>query len=159
MVLHHVAQRAGAFVITGATFDSERFRGGDLDMIDVMRVPERREDRVREAKHQNVLRRFLAEKMIDPVGLLFGEGIVDDAIQFARRLQVSAERFLDDHARPASFAGLVQTGGLEMFQNRFELVRRDREIEKAIAARAAFLVDLIQLCARLLYPDSSSKSL
>src|SRR5947207_8887407 len=31
-----------------------------------------------------------------------------------------------------------------MFQDRFELVRSDREIEKAIAARAPFVVDLVQ---------------
>ena len=42
-------------------------------MIDIMPVPKGREDRVREAQDQNVLRRFLAEKMIDPIGLFFRE--------------------------------------------------------------------------------------
>src|SRR2546428_6456580 len=37
-------------VITGPAFDSERFRGGDLQMIDVARVPKRLEDRVGESQ-------------------------------------------------------------------------------------------------------------
>ena len=39
---------------------------------------------------------------------------------------------------------LVQAGLLQIFQDRLELVRRDREIKKPIAARAAFPVDLLQ---------------
>src|SRR5205814_9831360 len=67
--------------------DPQRFGGRDLDVIDIMRVPKRRENRVRESKDQNVLRSFLAEKMVDPVSLFFGEGITDDAVEFARRSQ------------------------------------------------------------------------
>ena len=73
MVLHHVAQSARTLVKTGATFNSQRFGGRDLDVIDIMRVPERRENRVRESQDQNVLRGFLSEKMIDPVSLILGE--------------------------------------------------------------------------------------
>jgi len=32
-----------------------------------------------------------------------------------------------------------------MFQDRLELIGRDREIKEPVAARSAFLVDLIQL--------------
>src|SRR5439155_20850415 len=51
MVLHHVAQRARAFVITSATFDPERFRGRNLDVINVTRVPERFENGIGKAEH------------------------------------------------------------------------------------------------------------
>ena len=54
------------------------------------------------------------------------------------------ERFFDDDARPTAFARFVQAGGLEMFHDRLELIGRDREIEKPVAARAAFGVDLVQ---------------
>jgi len=84
MVLDHVAQCAGVFVITGAILYSERFRGSNLDMVDVVRVPERREDRVCKAQHKDVLRGFLAEKVIDPVGLFFAKGIANDAIELSR---------------------------------------------------------------------------
>ena len=87
MILHHVAQRARAFVITGASLHAERFRGGDLDVIDVTPIPDRLEDRVREPEHQNVLRRLFPEEMIDPVSLLFGKSAVHDAIELARRMR------------------------------------------------------------------------
>ena len=75
-----------------------------------MRVPERRENRVRKSEDQDVLRRFLAEKMIDAVGLLFRKRISDDSVQLARRLQIRSEWFFNDYARPASFARLIQIG-------------------------------------------------
>ena len=73
MVLHHVAQSACTLVKTGATLNPQRFSGRDLHVIDVMRVPERRENRIRESQDQNVLRGFLSEKMIYPVSLILGE--------------------------------------------------------------------------------------
>ena len=41
VILHHVAQCAGGFVIAGTRADPECFRRCDLHMIDVMRVPQR----------------------------------------------------------------------------------------------------------------------
>src|SRR6266446_7539003 len=107
MVLHHVAQGAGALVKTGATFNSQSFGGRDLDVIDVMRIPKRRENRVRESQDQNVLRGFFSQKMIDSVSLLFGKGIADDAVKFSRRSEIRAEGFFNDDAGPASFTGFV----------------------------------------------------
>ena len=108
MVLHHVAQSARAFIITRASLDPERFRRGDLDMIDVAGIPERLENGVREPENENVLRGFLPEKMIDPIGLLLGKCVAHDPIQLARGGEIGAERFFDNDPRPASFARLVQ---------------------------------------------------
>ena len=41
-------------------------------MVDMVAVPERLEDAVGEAQHQDVLDRFLAEEVIDPIDLVFG---------------------------------------------------------------------------------------
>ena len=84
MVLHHVAQRARAFVISRAALHAERFRGGDLDVIDVAAIPDRLEDRVCEPEHENVLRGLFPEEVIDPVSLILGERAVHDAIELAR---------------------------------------------------------------------------
>src|SRR5204863_6901937 len=84
------------------------------------------------------------EKVIDPVSLFFAERIADDAVQLARGIEIGPKRLFHNHSRPASLFGFVQAGGLEMFQDWLELVRRDCKIEKAITARPALLVDLVQ---------------
>ena len=129
----------GRFVITGARSDAERFRRCDLHMIDVVRVPERLENRVGESQDEDVLRGFFAEEMVDAIGLLLVKELRNDAIEFARRGEIGAERFFDYDARPASFAGLVQAGGFQILEDRFELVRPGRQIKKTIAARAWLL--------------------
>src|SRR5262249_32110822 len=113
-------------------------------MIDVACIPKRFENSVRESQHQNVLRSLFAEEMVDAVGLTFLERLANDSIQFARRGKIGAERFFDDNARPASFPGAIQSGVPQIFQDSLELVRPGREIEKAIAASAPFVVDLFQ---------------
>ena len=50
MILHHVAQSACAFVKAGASFNAQHFRRCDLHLVDVVRVPEWRENRVRESQ-------------------------------------------------------------------------------------------------------------
>src|SRR5437870_10671909 len=113
-------------------------------MVDVMRVPERCENRVRKSEDKNILCRFLAKKMVDPVGLLFVERTADDAIELARRGEIGSERFFDNYADPASLARFIQAGGFQVLENRFELIRSGRKIKKAIAAGAMVFVDFIQ---------------
>ena len=45
VVLDHVAERAGAVVVAGAGADPEVLGGGDLDVVDVVAVPQRLEHR------------------------------------------------------------------------------------------------------------------
>ena len=65
VILHHVTQRAGVLVIAGTMLDSQRFRDCDRDMIDIAAIPNGFEDGIGEAHGENILYRFLAEKMID----------------------------------------------------------------------------------------------
>ena len=83
MVLHHVAQSACAFIKACACPDAQRFRRRDLHMIDVVRIPKRRENGVSEPQYQNVLGSLFTEEMIDPIGLLLSKRIADDPIEFA----------------------------------------------------------------------------
>ena len=71
VVLHHVAQRAGFVVVRPAAFDANRFGHGDLHVVDVRGVPQRLEQRVREAQRQQVLHRFFAEVVVDAEHLVF----------------------------------------------------------------------------------------
>ena len=99
MVLHHVAQRAGGVVVAAAAaFHAEVFRAGDLDVADVFAVPERLEDGVGETQHHQVLCGFLAEIVVDPIGVPLFERGVDDFVEMPGGGEIGAERFLDDHA-------------------------------------------------------------
>ena len=70
MVLQHVADDARLVVVAPAGLDAHGLRGGDLNMVDVPGVPEGREHAVGEPECQQILHRFLAEIMVDPVDLL-----------------------------------------------------------------------------------------
>ena len=84
MVLHHVAQGACAFVKACATPYAQRFRRCDLHMIDVVRVPKRRENGISEPQYQDILGSFFTKEMIDPIGLLFRKRTAHDPVKLAR---------------------------------------------------------------------------
>jgi hypothetical protein len=71
VVWQHVAKRAGGVIEATAVANPEFFLDSDLNVIDVIAVPDRFEHAIREAQHQNVLNCFLSEVMVDPIDLLF----------------------------------------------------------------------------------------
>ena len=87
MVRHHVAQRAGGVVEFAAPLDAERLRDGDLDMVDMVSIPQRLENAVGEAEHQDVLDRLFPEIVVDAIDLALGEHAEDVAIEGLRRRQ------------------------------------------------------------------------
>ena len=69
VVRHHVAQRAGLCRSSRRASRRHRLGHGDLHVIDVAAVPDRLEDAVGEAEHQDVLHRLLAQVVIDAIDL------------------------------------------------------------------------------------------
>ena len=61
----HVAQGSGLFIKSGAGADAEGFGAGDLDVVDVVAMPDGLEQGVGKAEDQDVLHRLLAEIMVD----------------------------------------------------------------------------------------------
>ena len=55
----------GAVVVAGAAADADVLGGGDLDVVDVVAVPQRLEHAVREAEREHVLDRLLAQVVVD----------------------------------------------------------------------------------------------
>ena len=102
VVGHHVAQRAGGFVKAAAMFDAHGFGGGDLHVIDVMAIPDRLDDAVRETEDHHVLDGLFAEIVIDAVDLVFGEDLLQILVELLGGFEVVAERLFDDDARPVS---------------------------------------------------------
>ena len=71
MILHHVAQRAGAIVIAAAVFHAHLFGHRDRHVVHVAPVPDRLEQRIGETERQNVLHGLLAQVMVDAEDLRF----------------------------------------------------------------------------------------
>ena len=101
MVLDDVAHRSRLLVVARALLDADGLGDRDLYVVDVLPVPERLEDAVGEPHHEDVLNGLLAEVVVDPEDLVLAEDGVDRLGKHTRRLAISAERLLDDDARPA----------------------------------------------------------
>ena len=134
VVLHHVAQRPGGVVVAAAALDAEAFGDGDLDVVDMGGVPQGLEQRVAEAERHQVLDRLLAEIMVDPVDLPLVEHGADGVVHLAGRLEVVADRLLDDDAGP----GRHQLRRPELGADGAEEFRTDGQVEGANALLAAF---------------------
>jgi hypothetical protein len=94
---HHVAVRAGGIVEAAAPADRQCLRHVDLHVVDVLAVPDRLEQPVREPQRQDVLRRLLPEEVVDAKHLILAEHGVHLSVQPAGAREVRPERLLHDH--------------------------------------------------------------
>src|SRR5664279_583832 len=98
MILHHVAQSAGVFIISRPALDPDRFGDRDLDMIDVSGIPQGLEQRIGKSQRHQILHCLLAKIMIDAENALFWKDRANRIIDERRRTAVFADRFFDDDA-------------------------------------------------------------
>ena len=161
VVLDDVAQRSGFFVEGPAAFDAEGLGGGDLDVVDVVAVPDRLEDAVGEAEDEDVLDGLFAEVVVDAEDLALGEDGVDLAVELLGGFEVVAEGLFDDRA-DCALSGLGEALRAEVVDDFGEVLRGDGEIEEAVAADAVLFGDLVELgleaCRRPRRRRSSSRS-
>ena len=144
MVRHHIAKRAGRVVEAAAMADVELFIDRDLHMVDVVAIPDRLEHAIGEPQHQNVLDRFLAEVVIDPVDLLLIGDLEQFVVERLGRSEARAER-LFDHKTPPRTVFLQHAGAAELLGDRREGGRRRRQVEQTIAAGLALGLQFVQL--------------
>ena len=104
----HVAEGAGLLVEAGAARDGERLGDVDLDVVDVISVPDRLEEAVGEAQGEDVLDRLLAEEVVDAEDVRLAEDGVHGRVELLRAREIDAERLLDDDARALGEAGLAE---------------------------------------------------
>ena len=142
VVLDDVARGADAVVVAGAAADADVLGHGDLHVVDVVGVPDRLEHLVGEAQRQQVLHRLLAEVVVDAEDRVGGEDVLDDGVELARRLQVVAERLLDDDPPPRPRRRVESPERSSCWQTVANDERRDRQVEGVVAAGAALLVEL-----------------
>ncbi len=115
VVLDDVAEGSGGLVERAAAFDADGFGGGDLDVVDVVAVPDVLEDAVGEAEDEDVLNGLFAEVVVDAEDLVFVEDLVDLVVEGAGGVEIVAEGLFDDDADPGVAAvGRSLGGGLAM---------------------------------------------
>src|SRR6202043_1860738 len=110
VVRDHVAQSAGRVIELAAPLDIEGLGNGDLNVVDVISIPQRLEYAVRESKHHDVLNGLLSEIVVDAIDLALGQHAKYLAIERLRRGQIGAEPLLDDDAPPAPVGFADETG-------------------------------------------------
>ena len=101
VILEHISQDAHAVIVAGAMPYAHGLGDRDLHVIDVVAVPERLEDRVGKAGHQDILDCLFAQVMVDAIDLMLVQDLVQFIVQFACRGQVGAEGLLDHDSPPA----------------------------------------------------------
>src|SRR5215467_3398655 len=142
MVWYHVPQCAGFFVKTTAALDAESLGGGDLNVVDMVAVPQRLEDAVGEAQHQNVLNRFFAEEVIDAIDLILGQDLEDLCVECCGGGEVMAERFFDDDTSPCVLRLPHEPGGAELLDDGTEEPVGYGQIEQRVG-RASLAAELL----------------
>jgi hypothetical protein len=100
MVLEHVTEAPRFFVVAAAVLDAQRFGRGYLNMVDVLTVPDRLDDRIGKPEREDVLDGVLSEIVINPKDLLFIQGALDGVAEITGAAEVAAEWLFDHDARP-----------------------------------------------------------
>ena len=143
VVLHHVAEDARGVVVAAAALDVDGLRHVELDVVDVVLVPQRLEHAVREPKREEVLDGLLAEVVIDSIDLVLLPVCEHVLVELQRRREIGAERLLDDDALPARTGLEIRL--VEVVAEQAEEARGDREVEEDVAAGAVEKIELLHL--------------
>ena len=124
MVLDHVAKAPCRIVELPPAIHTEGLCHGDLDITDVVAVPDRLKKGIRKPRVENVLCRLLAQVMVDTEDLPLIQNLVECPVQRFSRGLVMAERFLNHDTRILVNA----SGSLESLGDRSEENRGDGQI-------------------------------
>jgi hypothetical protein len=147
VVLDEVAQGARVVVVARARADADVLRRGDLDVADVVAVPQRLEQAVGEPERQHVLDGLLAQVVVDPEDL----GLVEDRehalVEVGRLGERRAERLLDDDPH-LGLVGAREAVAAQCLDDHREVLRRGGEVERAVELLARVVVELVQRAAQ-----------
>src|ERR1700722_2827612 len=132
---HHVAKRSHGFIERRALAEPQRLRHVNLHVVDEIAVPDGLKESVGEAEREDVLRRLLAEEVVDAKYLSFVEYLVQFGVQRYRARKVSAERLFHDDA-----GALDESGVAEEAHRRQGSIRWDAQIMQATALGAERLL-------------------
>ena len=158
VVLHDVADRADLLVeACRGPADAEALGHRDLHVLDVVAVPDRLEERVREAEVEQVLHRFLAEKVVDAKDGRLREAAMQRVVQLAaprRDRGRTASRRRRGRRRRSPTARSSSATVREQARRNRQVVQRTRRVAERRAQRgerrrlAVVAVDVAQRARR-----------
>src|SRR5690606_19649783 len=128
VVLNDVSGSADSVVVPGATTDSDVLSHADLDVVNVVRVPDRLKHLVRETESQNVLDRFLTQVVVDTEHRVGRKDRFDDGVELTCGFEVRPEWFLNDNPSPLAVLRLGHSGAAELLRDFGEGFGWDREV-------------------------------
>lgn len=102
MVLYHVLEQGRLVVVADPRPDVDRLCDDDLDVADVVSVPERLPDHVTPPECEDVHNGLLREVVVDSVDVLLPELLVQVVVEGDRAFVAPSERLLDDDPHPAA---------------------------------------------------------
>ncbi len=99
VALDHVPERAGGIVVAGAAFQGEVLVKDDLHLFDVVPVPDRFQECVREAEAQDVEHRRLAQEVVHPVDVVLRDQRRQGLVEVAGGILTGPERLFHHQPR------------------------------------------------------------
>src|ERR1700730_7338900 len=96
---NHVLIGNGRFVELNPAIESQGLGNVDLHVVDEIATPDRLEKAIGKPEGENVLRRLLAQEMVDAKDLALSERLVQLGVERNRTVEVISERLLHDDAR------------------------------------------------------------
>src|SRR5258708_26092664 len=125
--------------------DSDGFGGGDLDVVDVVAIPEGFDDVVRKTEDHDVRDGSLSEVMVEAVDLLLGQDFLEIVVELNGGLQIMAEWFFNDDAGPLAVFFFRHARRAKLLDDGGEKTRGDGEVKKIVAVAAVGFVDNFHL--------------
>src|SRR5690349_16864162 len=116
-------------------FHPQRLRCCDLDMVNILAIPDRLDDGVGEPEGEDVLHRLFAEIVVNAIDLLLVYGPTNHCIESLCAGGIPSKRLLDDKTCPALALALAidQAVFRKARDDRCEEHGRRGEVENAIA--------------------------
>jgi hypothetical protein len=141
VVLHDISNDAKLIKVTASALSAERLLEGDLDVVDVVAVPGSAEERVTEAKDQDVLHHLLAKIVVNSEQLLFVPVGLKRLLQLARAGKILSKRLLDNDTSNAVL-GIADL--LEVLRDNGEDTGRQSHVKETMGLGST-LLELLQM--------------
>jgi len=132
MVLNHVTQCTGAFVIRASLLHPQALGRCDLDMMHIIPVPERLKNAIGKAGHKYVLNSLLSKIMVNAEKLALFPVLQQQPVQMHSTGIIIPERLFDNQTLPA-ISLAVQTLTGKTRRNLVIYLWRNGEIKQGVA--------------------------